>query len=91
MFSSLFAGFGQFLVEFGNTAVLLNETLLAGIEWVAVAAGINLDFLQSRTGFECGSARSADNGALLVIWMDVFFHFNTPFALRHTAAKRVTG
>ena len=49
--------------------------MLAGIEGVAVAAGIDFDFIQSGSGFEGGSARSAGDGALLVSRMDVFFHF----------------
>lgn len=90
LFGSLFAGFGQFLVEFGDAAILLDEALLAGIERVAVAAGIDFDFLQSGSGFEGGSARSAGDGALLVGRVDIFFHFFTPFALRQSIAKRVT-
>lgn len=67
-------GLGELLVEAVDTSVLGNETLLAGVEGVAIAAGVDLDFGKGRTGLEGGTAGGAGHGGLVVLWMDSVFH-----------------
>ena len=43
-FILLTLGLGELLVEAVDTSVLSDETLLASVEGVAIAAGVNLDF-----------------------------------------------
>ena len=66
--------FGKFLVETIDAAVGLDETLLASVERVAIAAGINLDFFEGAASFEGSSTGNAGDSAFLVIWMDVVLH-----------------
>ena len=82
---------GQLLVEAVNASVGGNEALLAGIEGMAVRAGVDLDFLQGATGFEGVAAGSADDLATMVFGMDAFFHSLTPFALRSVCRKESPG
>ena len=72
-------GFGELLVESVDTAVDGSASLFAGVEWVAVGAGINLDFLQGGAGLERGSAGGASDDALVVLGVDAFFHFSISF------------
>ena len=77
-------GLGELLVEAIDAAVLSDEALLASVEGVAIAAGIDLDFLEGGTSFEGGSAGGAGDDALLVLGMDSVFHFSyllSPYGL----------
>ena len=81
-------GFGELLVESVDTAVDGSASLFAGVEWVAICTGFNLELgSKSGSGGEGGSAADAGNLALVVLWVDVFLHFFTPFALALTFAK----
>ena len=85
-------GFGELLVESVDTAVDGSASLFAGVEWVAICAGFNLELgSKSGSGGEGGSAADAGNLALVVLWVDVFLHFLTPFALAFTFAKESSG
>ena len=80
-------GLGELLIEAIDTSVLGNETLLAGVEGVAIAAGVDLDFGKGGAGLEGGTAGGAGNGGLVVLWMDSVFHLFISFrrmAIRHT-------
>lgn len=68
-------GFRELLVEAIDTTIGLDETLLAGIERVAIRAGINLDFFEGRSGFEGRAAGHAGHGAFVISGVDVFLHF----------------
>ncbi len=70
-----FGFFGELLVETVDTAVRSDEALLASVEGVAIAAGINLDFGKGGAGLEGGSAGRAGNNALVVLWVNSVFHF----------------
>ena len=67
--------FRKFLVEAIDAAVLGNEPLFAGVEGVAIRAGINLDFRKGGTGLEGASASGAGHGALVISGVNSFFHF----------------
>ena len=88
LYRLLTLGLGELLVEAIDTAVLGDETLLAGVEGVAVAAGINLDFGKGRTGLEGGPAGGAGNGGLVVLGVDSVFHCVSPFAVWLIATQR---
>ena len=66
--------FGELLVEAIDASVAGDEALLAGVEGMAVGAGIDFDFLQGRAGLERRSTGRAGDGALVVSGMDAFFH-----------------
>ena len=66
---------GKFLVELVDAAVSCNEALLAGVERVAVAAGINLDVSSGRTSLEGAAAGGAGDSREVISWMDIFLHF----------------
>lgn len=68
-------GFRELLVEAIDTTVGLDETLLAGVERVAIRAGINLDFFEGRSGLEGRAAGHAGHGAFVISGVDVFLHF----------------
>lgn len=84
-------GFGKFLVEFVDAAVRLDEALFAGVERMAIRAGINLDFFHGRTSFEGGSAADAGHGALVVLRMDSLFHVLYSFRLAGNCRKESYG
>lgn len=65
----------NFPVEAIDTTVLLDETLFAGVEGVAVGAGVNLDFAEDGASHEGGAAGGAGDYALAVIGVNVFLHF----------------
>ena len=71
--------FGELLVEAIDASVAGDEALLAGVEGMAVGAGIDFDFLQGRAGLERRSTGRAGDGALVVSGMDAFFHFLISF------------
>ena len=66
--------FGQPLVEAVDAAIGCDEALLASVEGVAVGAGVNLDRLEGRAGFEGRAAGGAGDGAILLVGMDALFH-----------------
>jgi hypothetical protein len=70
----LVLNFGKFLVEAIDTAIVGNESLLPGVERMAIRASINLDIFHGRSSFECGAAADAGHCALVVLRMDVFLH-----------------
>lgn len=75
-------GFGELLVESVDTAVDGSASLFAGVEWVAICTGFNLELgSKSGSGGEGGSAADAGNLALVVLWVDVFLHFFYSFRL----------
>lgn len=73
-------GFGKTFVEFVDASVSGSGTLLASVERMAIRASFDFDFLQGRTSFEGVPTANAGNGAFVVLGVDVFFHFFTPFA-----------
>lgn len=81
---------GKLLVEAVNAAIVRSSTLFASIERMAIRAGFNLDFFESRTSFEGVAAANASNGALVVLGMDVFLHFLYSFRLVKFITKRDT-
>ena len=68
-------GLGQLLVEAVDAAIGGHEALLAGVERVAVGAGVDLDFGKGRAGHEGRAAGGAGNHAPVVSRVDVFLHF----------------
>lgn len=74
-------GFCKLLVESVDASVSSDVALFASVEGVAIRASFNLDLFENGTSFEGVSARDASHRALVVIGVDVFLHFNTPFAL----------
>ena len=77
--------FGNFSVEAIDTAVLLDEALLAGVEGVAIRAGINLDLVKGGTSREGGAAGGADDGSLMEGRVDILLHSLISF--RRTAHR----
>ena len=75
-------GFGELLVEAIDASVGLDETLLTGVERMAIRAGIDFDFIKGRTGFEGRAASRASDFAVMVLRMDVFLHI--PYSFRRT-------
>ena len=74
---SFCTGLGVFLVEFFNAASGIHNFLRAGIKRMA----FRTDFHTQRLD-RCGSgcelvATAASNGNLVVLWMDVGFHFSS--------------
>ena len=80
-YANLFLGlsFGKFLVELVDTAVSGNEALLASVEWVAIAAGIDFDVSKGRSGLEGAAAGGAGHDRVVISWVDIFFHFLNSF------------
>ena len=72
-------GFGKFLVELVDTAVSGNEALLASVEWVAIAAGIDFDVSKGRSGLEGAAAGGAGHDRVVISWVDIFLHFLNSF------------
>ena len=69
-------GFGEFLIELVDTAIRRNASLLASVEWMAVGAGFNFDFISHRGAtFKSSAAADASDLAMMVGWMDSLFHF----------------
>jgi len=88
-------GFGllrflKFFIELVNAAISSDETLLTSVEWVAIRAGINFDFFQSGSGLECCATADAGDGALMILWLDVFLHILYSFRRTVIAAQRDT-
>ena len=75
-------GFFKFLVELVDTAIRRNASLFASVEWVAVRAGFNFDFVSHRGAtFKSSTAADASDLAMMVGWMDSLFHFQYSFRL----------
>ena len=77
-----------FTVETIDTTISLNESLLTGVEWVAVTACIHSNFLFSRTCFECCTTADTCDFATIILWMNVFFHFLISFRLGQSVVLR---
>ena len=76
------AGFFKFFVEFVDTAIRRNASLLTSVERMAVRAGFNLDFVSHRGAtFKSSAAADASNLAMMVSWMDSLFHNQYSFRL----------
>ena len=63
-----------FLIETINTAISSNETLFAGVEWVTVGTGINLNVFSCAVGFEFATTGDACHFYFVNLWVNVFFH-----------------
>ena len=63
-----------FLIETIDPTIRLCEPLLAREERVAVAAGVDADFLKCGTGLECRTACDASDGHCLILGVNTFFH-----------------
>ena len=79
MFLFVALGFCKFLVELVDTSVSGNEALLAGVEWVAIATGIDFDVSKGRSGLEGAAAGGAGHDRVVIGWVDVFLHFLNSF------------
>lgn len=77
-----------FLVEPIDPAVRLGKPLFTGKERVAVAAGVDADFLAGRSRLERGAAGNAGDGYLLVLGMDACFHTCVSFRLKLRASLK---
>ena len=67
-------GFGELLVEAVDASILGDEALLAGVEGMAVGAGVDLDFVEGRSGLEGAAAGRAGDLAGVIRRVDVLFH-----------------
>ena len=57
-----------------NSALGVEELLLAGVVRVTVRTHTHSDLRDSGAGLKCLSATAAINGRLIIRWMDVIFH-----------------
>lgn len=64
------------LLESFNTAGGVHHAAFAGEERVTVAANFNLEFFFRRTGGEGVAARANHYGIVIILRMNLFFHFN---------------
>jgi len=81
LFALVLLKFGQLPVEAVDPSVSPDGTLLAGVEGVAVRAGVNLDLFQGGTGLEGASAARASHHTVVISGVDSFFHCFAPFAV----------
>ena len=79
-------GFLELLVEAIDAAIVEDDALIAGVERMAVRAGVDFDVAHGRASLEDGTAGGAGNGRVLVRRMDAFLHF--PNSFRRTAYCR---
>ena len=63
----------DFLLKSLHTAGSIDELLLAGVEWMAVATNFHLNFLQRGASFE-RVATGARHCRLIICGMDILFH-----------------
>jgi hypothetical protein len=84
-----FFGFGKFLVELVDTAIGLDGALLAGVERVAIRAGLDLDlFAKGRTRLEGRAAADAGDLGVMVLRVDILFHRLYSFRLVELMPQR---
>jgi hypothetical protein len=69
-----------FLIETIDPSIIGDESLFAGVEWVAVTASIDPDLIESRFGLERITTRDTSHLALMIVRMYSFFHAFTPSA-----------
>ena len=74
LFALVLLKFGQLPVEAVDPSVSPDGTLLAGVEGVAVRAGVDLDLFQGGTGLEGASAARASHHTVVISGVDSFFH-----------------
>lgn len=54
----------------------INQFLLSGIKWMAIAADSDVNFVHCRAGFKVIAAAACDK-ALVILWMNSFLHGKT--------------
>ena len=89
MFFLLLICFLKFSIELINDSVRLNSTLLTSVEGMAIGTSVNFDFFKYRSGFKGRTAGNACHLALVVLWVNSFFHTSyNSFRLTEISAKR---
>jgi hypothetical protein len=63
--------FREAFLEALDAASGIDEHLLAGVEWVATAANIDLDVVSRGAGLEAGAAVRAVDGNFRILWMNL--------------------